>query len=118
MKKFVVRIALVLTALVLISACGKSVPNADNVKESIKNILPGTFEVVNVAKSNELNGLVEVVVKVNGQYVVFYMDKGLKYLVSGSVVELSSKKNLTLETQKKYITAQPAPSNQPSPAKK
>ena len=107
MKKMVMNLV-VMAVMALTCSCGKGLPTNDAVKEAIKGILPGGFEVASVASMNELNGLIEVVVKVNGQPVVFYLDKSLKYLVSGSAVELASKKNLTLETQKKFMAAQPA----------
>ena len=118
MKKIAVRLVFV-AGFAMLCSCGKTVPGQESVKEAIKGILPGNFEVVNVASMNELSGLVEVVVKVNNQPVVFYLDKSLKYIVSGSVVELSSKKNMTLETQKKFMSAQSVvPAPVPAPTKK
>jgi len=37
--------------------------------------------------------------KLGNQVVVFYTDKTAKYLISGSIVEVDTKKNLTLERQ-------------------
>lgn len=118
MKKIRQQIALLVTASVLLSACSQSVPSKDEVNAALKSVLTGSFEIVNVTKRNEVNGLIEVVIKHDNQPLVVYFDKNLKYVFTGSVIEMAGKRNITLETQKKYVPAQPPPVNQPVPGKK
>ncbi len=103
--------------MVLIVACSKT-PSKEEAKSSIKQILPVEFEVVEVRKLNEVPGLIEVVLKLDRQHIVFYMDSKAKYIVSGSIVETATKKNLTLERQNAFNPPQPAPAEQPGDNKK
>ena len=85
----------------LLSACS-TVPSKEEVTKAVKKVMPVEFEVLSVKPLREIPGLTEVVVRFNKQTSVVYMDKKGKYLVIGSVMEASSAKNLTLETQSKY----------------
>jgi protein-disulfide isomerase len=94
-----------LTLLLLAAAifgCGSKPPTKEVVAESVKKLIPVAFEVVDVSPLKPIAGLFQVVVTVGKQPVVFYMDKDGKYIVSGSVVELQTKKNLTAETLSKF----------------
>ncbi len=86
----------------LLAACSSEAPNKEEVAASIKKIMPVNFEVLEINKLTDIPGLFEVVVNVGKQPVVFYIDKKAKYVVSGSIVAVDTKKNLTLETQKKF----------------
>ena len=94
-----------------LAGCGSSAPSKEEVTASIKKIMPVNFEVVQVTPLKEISGLSEVVALVDKQPVVFYTDRKGKYVLSGSLVAVDSKQNLTLETQKKFRGAeqQPAP---------
>ncbi len=117
MKKDFVKVSLILALVVGLAACGGEVPSKERVKESIKKIMPLNFEVVNVTPFKEIPGLVQVVLTVDKQPIVFYMDKKAKYVVSGSIVEPESKRNLTLDVQNTYKgTAQTASPSAPAPS--
>lgn len=108
MRKF-----FLLLIVFLLVGCGG--PSKDKVKESIKQILPIDFEITNLRELKEIPGVYEVVLKLDKQHIVFYVDKKAKYIISGSVVETATKKNLTLETQNAYNPPQPAQTPQQAP---
>ncbi len=90
-----------------LAACSSSSPTKEEVTASIKKIMPVNFEVVQITPMKEISGLSEVVALVDKQPVVFYTDKKGKYVLSGSLVAVESKQNLTLETQKKFKNPEP-----------
>jgi len=92
------KLSVVAAVLVLLAGCGGA-PSKDDVKAAVKKVMPVEFEISEVKKVNEVPGLYEVVLKLGNQVVVFYTDKNAKYLISGSIVEVDTKKNLTLERQ-------------------
>ncbi|ACH38571.1 lipoprotein, putative [Citrifermentans bemidjiense Bem] len=93
---------LVLTLMVLsLAACSKP-PAKEQVQAAIKKFIPVNFEVLQLSELKEVPGLYEVVVSVNQQPVVFYVDKKAKHVFSGSVLSVDTKGNLTVETQKKF----------------
>jgi len=98
LKKLMVKFSVVAAVLVLLAGCGGA-PSKDDVKAAVKKVMPVEFEISEVKKVNEVPGLYEVVLKLGNQVVVFYTDKTAKYLISGSIVEVDTKKNLTLERQ-------------------
>ena len=93
----IIALAAILSAL---SACGGA-PKKEDVAASIKKIMPVNFEVTGVAPVNGIPGLFEVLVKADKQPLVLYVNKSAKLVVSGSIVDVDSKQNLTLEAQKK-----------------
>lgn len=96
----VFKIVLSLIAL-LICACSSQLPDKKIVSESIRKIMPPNFEVVSVVPLKEVPGLIEVSVKMDKQPIVLYMDKKAQYVLSGSLLHVESKKNLTIEAQGK-----------------
>ena len=84
-----------------LAACSTP-PTKEQVKESVKRIIPVNFEVLQVAELKEVPGLYEVVLKANSQPIVLYVDQKAKYVLSGSLMALDTKVNLTMETQKKF----------------
>ncbi len=88
----------VFTVLVVLAGCGGA-PSKDSVKATVKKVMPVEFEVTEVNKMKEISGLYEVVLKLGNQSIIFYTDKDAKYIVSGSIVEAETKKNLTMEKQ-------------------
>lgn len=103
-KKIVMPIMKRLTLLgllcCLVSSCSKA-PTKETVIAAVKKIMPVNFEVVQVRPLAEIPGLSEVVVNVNKQNLVVYMDSKGKYLITGSILKLDTKQNLTQEAQNK-----------------
>ncbi|MBJ6727454.1 disulfide isomerase DsbC N-terminal domain-containing protein [Geomesophilobacter sediminis] len=94
---------LAMLVFVLLAGCS-SAPSKEQVKESMKKLIPVDFQVVDVRAVSQVPGLVEVVIKAGNQPMVIYMDKKAKYVLSGSLMEVDTKKNLTRETVTKYQT--------------
>ncbi len=114
--------ALSMVAAVIVSfllfGCGSDCPTKEKMKTSISTILPVNLEVMEVAPLKEISGLCEVVVKTNNMPVVFYVDKKGKFVLSGSIVELKTKRNITSDKQRKYSpSAAPAAPQKQSPKK-
>ncbi len=84
----------------MLTACGGA-PEKVAVANSIKKILPVNFEVMAVTAVSGIPGLFEVQLKADRQPVVLYVNKSAKLVFSGSIVDVDTKQNLTLEVQKK-----------------
>lgn len=100
-KDAVKSVILVLSAALLLTGCGGA-PKKDDVTVAIKKIIPMHFEVLEIKCVDAVPGLFEVVLKVDKQPIVLYVDKNSKYVVSGSIVEVETKQNLTTEAQKRF----------------
>jgi hypothetical protein len=85
----------------VLSACTAKTPSKETVSTAVKNIMPANFQIVSITPLKEMPGLIEVAVKMNNQPTVFYMDKKTQYLISGNLLHVESKKNLTIEAQAK-----------------
>jgi protein-disulfide isomerase len=83
-----------------LTACGGQ-PKKEEVTASLKKIMPINFEIVAIAPVSGISGLFEVQVKADKQPLVLYVNKNANLVVSGSIVDINSKQNLTLEAQKK-----------------
>ncbi len=68
----------------------------EKAKDLLKEYLKGGVKIIGTGKS-PVKSLYEVDVDVNGRRFPVYVDCGLKYLVMGSIIDISSKKNLTKE---------------------
>jgi hypothetical protein len=107
-----------LLLVVIMSACSSgSCPSKDVAKTALQSIMPANFEIKELKNVSGLPALCEAVVMVNNQPIVLYLDNKAKYIVSGSVIELATKKNLTLETQNAHRISQPSPAPEPAPRK-
>jgi len=100
MKKSLLKLVAIGAVSLALSACGGA-PKKEDVAASIKKIMPVNFEIIGVSAVSDIPGLFEVLVKVDKQPVVLYVNKSAKLVVSGSIVNVDSKQNLTLEAQKK-----------------
>lgn len=100
MKKNMCRAVVILLACLALTACGGQ-PKKDEVTASLKKIMPINFEILAISPVNGIAGLFEVQVKADKQALVLYVNKSAKLVVSGSIVDIDSKQNLTLEAQKK-----------------
>jgi hypothetical protein len=100
---FMLKLLIVIGIVFTLTACSPA-PTKDQVRESVKSIMPPTFEVLEVSELKDIPSLYQVVIKIGSQPVVLYMDKKRKYVLSGSLLSLENKGNLTLEAQKKYLT--------------
>lgn len=94
------KVALLFAALYLCS-CSSQAPTKEVVSASIKKIMPPNFEVLTVTPLKEVPGLFEVAIKMDKQPVVLYMDQKAQYVLSGSLLHVETKKNLTIEAQGK-----------------
>jgi hypothetical protein len=101
LKKLIAAVTLSLSLV----ACSKP-PTNQQVSDAIKKIIPATFQVLQVTETKAVPSLYEVVIKVNNQPVVLYVDKKTQYVFSGSLMSLDNKVNLTVETQKKFMQKQ------------
>lgn len=90
---------LIVAGIFMLSAC--SAPTTDKVTIALKPVMPQNYVVKSVEKCAGINGLYEVVVEIANQPTILYMDSKLKHIVSGSIVEIATKKNYTYETQMK-----------------
>ncbi len=68
----------------------------EKVKKSL-SVFGANFDVVKVDKS-PIDGLYKVIIRSGERYAVVYMDCKLQYAIIGSMLELSSKRDLTRET--------------------
>lgn len=93
--------ASLLFAMFFLFACSNQTPSKEVVTESIKKIMPPNFEVITIAQLKEIPGVIEVSIKMDKQPVVLYMDKKAQYVLSGSLLHVESKKNLTIDAQAK-----------------
>lgn len=97
LKKLVALLALAL----MVAGCSKP-PGKEQVQEALKRYTPLKFEVLQVSKTQQIPGLYEVVLRADKQTLVLYMDQKAQYVLSGNLVDLESKKNLTVETQNQF----------------
>lgn len=93
----------IVASLALILGACSSEPTKEQVGTSIKKMMPVPFEVLQVKELSEIPGLFEVVLVANKQPIVLYVDKKAQYVISGSLMSLATKDNLTLETQRKFL---------------
>lgn len=100
-KRYKLTAAFLLLVVFVFGCSSKSdFPNQQQVAEAVNKILPTSHQVIKVTPIKEIPDLIEVVVKIDKQVLVFYLDKTLKYAFSGSLMEISTKKNLTAVVQK------------------
>lgn len=101
LKKFRA-VIVVLAAATVLCACSGSVPSNEVATATLKKIIPLNFTVQSVNSFKGIPGLCEVVVVVNNQPMIFYLDKKGKYVVTGNIVEAATKKNYTIESMQRY----------------
>lgn len=98
------RKAIIVSMLLMVVSCSMGASKAGNcpdkskVKNSLMNVLQGSsVEVVNVSSVKEWSGLCEVFVKIDGEPRIFYVDQNARYLVTGNLIDLSERRNITRE---------------------
>ena len=91
--------------IILLSACSQT-PNNEKVSEAIKPIMPPDFKIISVNPVSEFPGVYEVSLTMNKQPAIVYINKKGTHVLSGSLLELATKKNITIEAQNK-IKVQP-----------
>ena len=67
----------------------------DDVKKTLKPIL-GRAQVASVSPA-PVDGLVEVIVKVNGRLLPVYLDCSKRYMVTGEIIDIKARKSITRE---------------------
>jgi protein-disulfide isomerase len=93
---------LAISCLTLALAACSSAPTKEQASQAVKKIMPASFEILELKEVKDIPHLYEVVVKVDKQVIVIYMDQKLKYVFSGSLMSLDAKINLTAESLKKH----------------
>jgi len=86
---------------IVFNSFASDIPTNEEVQKALKPIL-AQGKVVSVSKS-PIPNLYEVVVEANGRFFPIYMDKSLRYVISGMIVDLKTRENIT---QKKFIKLQ------------
>jgi len=96
---------LILSALILFNDCkqSKACPSEDKIKACVKELIPQEFKVESVQMLKDIPGLCEVVIKVGAQPLVFYIDKSANYVLTGNLISLANKKNITRERQQEFM---------------
>lgn len=97
-KKCKITFTLLVTFL---CACSFQTPDKEVVSASIKSIMPPKYEVIKVVPVKEMGGLLEVSLIMDGRPVIIYMDRKAKYVLTGNLMQIETKKNLTTEAQGK-----------------
>jgi hypothetical protein len=101
MKTILVRICAIVALALALTACSGGTPKKEVVAAALKKILPVSFEIQGVSPVKDIPGLYEVLVKADKQPLVLYVNSKASLVFSGSIVEVETKKNLSLEAQKK-----------------
>ncbi|MCS7170708.1 MAG: DsbC family protein [Aquificaceae bacterium] len=99
-------LSFVVATTLLVGACGQSsakCPTKEQVKTSVKDLIPQDFTVESISQLQNIKGLCEVVVKVGVQPLVFYMDSKGQYLLAGNLISLKDKKNVTRDRQQEFM---------------
>ncbi|NVN99822.1 MAG: hypothetical protein HXX17_10890 [Geobacteraceae bacterium] len=103
MKYRVVKALLAVTFMLAVTACDNA-PKKEDVAISLKKIMPVNFEVLNVSPVDGISGLYEVLINADKKPLVLYVNSKAKLVVSGSIVNVDSKQNLTAEAVKKITS--------------
>lgn len=88
----------VVVAAVFIGGCG-TCPSPEGAKKVLQPIMPQNFTILGAGASREVPSLCEVAVAIDKQNMIVYLDKNKKYVFSGSVIELATRKNITQQKQ-------------------
>ncbi len=78
-------------------ACSPKCPTPKGAATALQPILPKGSDVTAVRTVKEISGLCETVVTLNKKPVILYLDRTGQYVLSGSLFEIATKKNLTQE---------------------
>ena len=92
--------------LVLPAVVHASCPSKEELKEKLRDLLQGSWK-IEAVKEIEDAELCAVVVKSGIRSVVLYVDEDVRYLFTGNLFDLKTKKNLTAELSKKYSKVSP-----------
>jgi len=93
LKKFIS--ASLFSIVLVFNSSASEIPDRDEVQKVVDTIVPGS-KVVDVSKT-PIDGLYEVIIKNDRGYMLFYIDKPLKHIVSGAILDIEKGKNLTEE---------------------
>lgn len=103
---------LLLFSTAMLTACSGSCPSPDAAEKALQSIMPEKFEVKEVRSLPEVPSLCESVVMVDNKTpIIVYVDKKAKFIFSGSIIEIATKNNLTMEKQNSYKKKISTPSN-------
>lgn len=102
MYRCIVKFVSISLLLLVLAACTGSLPSKEVVTTALKKVIPLAFTVEEIKTLDVIPGVCQVVIIANNQPLVFYMNNKGTHIISGSVIEVASKKNLTLDVIKKY----------------
>lgn len=100
MQKFVVTVFFIMLTVSSIPACAAEQPippkmTTSEALNALQEIIPDV-KVLGV-NATPIHGLFEVAVETKGQKGIIYLDSSRQYLISGSIVHIATKQNLTQE---------------------
>jgi hypothetical protein len=72
------------------------------VTKAVQSFTPLKFDILQVRPMTEVPGLTEVVLRIDRQTLVIYLDRTGKHVIAGNITEIATKNNLTLATQQKF----------------
>ena len=81
----------------------RTCPTKEEVKNKVRDFIPTEFTVESVWRQEDLQGICGVVVRIDTQPLVFYIDKEMKYIIAGSIIDLKDKKDITKKKQQEFM---------------
>ncbi len=101
MKKVILGL---LAGSLLAGSCqeGVTCPSKDTVKASLSKLINRDFEIEAVNPVKDIPGLCETVIRVGIRSAVVYVDSKANYVITGNLIDVNTKENLTQKTVEKY----------------
>ena len=101
-----IALAFFIVCMFLLPACTDEQPvsqemTSEKALKAIKEIIP-EGKVLDV-KETPVQGLFEIAIETKGRKGIIYLDSSGKYLISGSIVDVATKENLTQERSAEII---------------
>lgn len=105
MKKTRMAAVLVLLIMPLLYANGFALTN-EQASAILKEFIKGEFKILQIRES-PLEGFWEVVSEVGHDRMIIYLDKHLKFIITGQILDRQTKRNLTLDRLKEFRKVDP-----------
>jgi len=102
-----IRLIIPLVSLIIFLLCGNSFALTNEEATSIlKDIFKAEFKIVEIREA-PLEGFWEVVSEIGQDRMIIYIDKNLKFIIHGQILDRQSKRNLTLDRLKELRKVDP-----------